>query len=143
VCPFNRAAPARVGGDPELAPRDAEHAAPALLALLRQGAGARRRYLAGSPMRRVSRARMVRNVCIALGNAGDPSAVPALVRLLDDGSPLVRGHAAWALGRLGAAAPCRRKLTDETDPWVREELELAIGHAECGRAGPGPGSARR
>jgi epoxyqueuosine reductase len=132
VCPFNAAAPDRVTADPELAPRDQAHAIPELIALLAHGAGERKRYLAGSAMRRVSRARMARNACIALGNAGDPAAVPALVATLGDRSALVRGHAAWALGRLGAAEPCRQALQTETDPWVREELALAIASATGG-----------
>jgi epoxyqueuosine reductase len=142
VCPFNAAAPDRVAADPELEARDPAHATPALLALLAQGAGERRRYLAGSAMSRVSRARLARNVCIALGNAGDPAAIPALREALGDGSALVRGHAAWALGRLGATEPCREALAGEDDPWVREELELAIG-AASGGAPPAPRAAPR
>ena len=44
-----------------------------------------------------------RNAAVALGNALDRAAVPALERALaEDRSPLVRGHAAWALGRIGS-----------------------------------------
>jgi epoxyqueuosine reductase len=51
------------------------------------------------------------------------------VARLDDDTPLVRGHVAWALGRAGtsearAALAARRAI--ETDPWVQEEIDLAI-----------------
>ncbi len=60
---------------------------------------------AGSPIRRARRAGFLRNVCVALGNRGEPAAVPALVRTLAaDPEPLVRGHAAWALGEIGRRA---------------------------------------
>jgi epoxyqueuosine reductase len=55
--------------------------------------------------------------------------VPALATALDDLEPLVRGHAAWALGRLGggtARAQLERALRRETDVWVREECALAL-----------------
>ena len=60
-----------------------------------------RRRFSGSPLKRAKLVGLKRNVCVALGNAGDPSAVPALMRALDEAEPLVRRHAAWALGRLG------------------------------------------
>jgi len=51
-----------------------------------------------------------RNAAVALGNTLDRAAVPALERaLVEDAHPLVRGHAAWALGRLGS--PYARALT--------------------------------
>ena len=52
---------------------------------------------------------------------------------LPAGEPLIRGHAAWALGRLGGP-PARQGLTlalrREADPWVRDECGLAL--EECG-----------
>ncbi len=80
---------------------------------------------------------MLRNVCVALGNWGDPLAVPALVLALNDSEPLPRGHAAWALGRLGARQgaalvvdPLTQRLAVETVDWVRGELQDAL--AEVG-----------
>jgi epoxyqueuosine reductase len=43
---------------------------------------------------------MVRNALVAAGNSGDDTLVPAIVTLLDDESPVVRGAAIWALGQL-------------------------------------------
>lgn len=60
----------------------------------------------GSPIRRAGRAGFLRNVAVAIGNwLGKVEVVPegavaVLVRALGDEEPLVRGHAAWALGRL-------------------------------------------
>jgi epoxyqueuosine reductase len=67
----------------------------------------------------------LRNVCVALGNAGDPAAIPALSRALaGDRSALVRGHAAWALGRL-AAREVLATATD-SDPFVQDEIDAAL-----------------
>jgi epoxyqueuosine reductase len=61
-----------------------------------------------------------------LGNAGDPRAEHVLVQALQEGEPLVRGHAAWALGRLGLHAVLEGRVMVEPDPWVREELKRAL-----------------
>jgi len=64
-----------------------------------------RALFAGSPILRASRGGFLRNVCVALGNRGAAAAAPRLVRVLaGDPEALVRGHAAWALGELGARA---------------------------------------
>ncbi len=77
----------------------------------------------GSPIKRTKRRGLLRNVAVALGNWGSPEAVPALAIALNDEEPLVRGHAAWALGRIGAEA-ARQALRG------REEVEE---DAWCGR----------
>jgi epoxyqueuosine reductase len=82
---------------------------------------------------RTRRSGLLRNVCIALGNVADRGSVPALARALHDVEPLVRGHAAWALGRLGGAAArahLEQALRREGDAWVRDECALAL--QECG-----------
>jgi epoxyqueuosine reductase len=128
VCPWNRFA----GGpaDPGLAARP-ENAAPALIPLLALDEEGFRSRFPRSAVRRTKRAGLVRNVAVALGNAGDPRAVPALVRALrGDPDPVVRGHAAWALGRLGgeeARRGLREALSSETDGAVRREVEAALG----------------
>ena len=78
---------------------------------------------------RTRRSGLLRNVCIALGNIADRTSVPALATALDDVEPLVRGHAAWALGRLGGAtarAHLEQALRHETDAWVRDECAQAL-----------------
>lgn len=83
----------------------------------------------GSAIRRAKRAGFLRNVAVALGNWRAPEAVPALVRALEDAEPLVRGHAAWALGRIGTAealAALEVRLEHQDDRCVREEIRLAF-----------------
>lgn len=123
VCPFNRFA--RPVGETAFYPMDWDAAAPPLLALLALDEAAFARRYAGSPVRRIKRARLVRNACIAAGNWGSEMAAPALIALLDDGEPLVRGHAAWALHRIGGPATqaaLSTALATETDNDVRREL---------------------
>ena len=71
-----------------------------------------------------------RNAVVALGNSGDRAAVPALEHLLRcDPRPLIRLHAAWALGRLGGTRARRtleQQLRRETDPAVTGELQQAM-----------------
>lgn len=121
VCPFNAG-----GGephDPLLTPRSIEHALPDLVALAAKGANQIRQLVRRTAMRRVSRELLLRNVAVALGNTGSADAIPSLVALLAHRSPLVRSHAAWALGRLGARDILA--VHSDDDPSVREEIELA------------------
>ncbi len=101
------------------------HALSELLALDEAGFRARFR---GTPVLRAKRRGLVRNACVAAGNSGDPSLVPSLIPLLSDPEPVVRGHAAWALGCIGgpvAQEALSAALAQEADPWVREEIALA------------------
>jgi len=82
-----------------------------------------------SAVKRTKRRGLLRNVAVALGNWGSPEAVPALAVALNDEEPLVRGHAAWALGRIGAEAARQALLGRdevEEDGWVREEITAAL-----------------
>ena len=83
---------------------------------------------AGTSIMRAKRQGMQRNACVALGNLGDRAAVPVLSDALRRGDPLVRGHAAWALGRIGGDAASRaltQAAADESDPEVLEEIVTA------------------
>ncbi|HEX6749435.1 MAG TPA: tRNA epoxyqueuosine(34) reductase QueG [Longimicrobium sp.] len=87
------------------------------------------RRFKNSPIKRTKRRGLLRNVAVALGNWGAPEAVPALAIALNDEEPLVRGHAAWALGRIGsegATQALSSRLEAESDTWVREEIALAL-----------------
>jgi epoxyqueuosine reductase len=138
VCPVNQRVEARLraagrlsGAREPLAfrPRVGIGSSPALIELLAlddQGFRARFRH---SPIKRAKRRGLLRNVCVALGNSGDAAAVPALARALGDHEPLVRRHAAWALGRLGGAH-AREALeaarAREQEPEVRAEIACAL-----------------
>ncbi len=119
VCPFN-AAP-REGGPVGLRPR---LESPNLVEILGLGTAQVRQLVKRTALRRLHRPQLLRNVCVALGNAGDAGAIPALRRAFEHEGPLVRGHAVWALGRLGDVAYLR-EASDE-DPFVKEELEAAL-----------------
>jgi epoxyqueuosine reductase len=89
---------------------------------------------AASPIRRTGRDGFLRNVCIALGNRGDAAAVEVLAHTLKtDRSPLVRAHAAWALGEIARRdAAARERVTAmladaqrDADASVRDEAFAA------------------
>ena len=71
-----------------------------------------------------------RNAAVALGNALDRSTVPALRESLEgDPHPMVRSHAAWALGRIGSPAAIEaleKRLNLECEHTVREEISNAL-----------------
>jgi epoxyqueuosine reductase len=98
VCPWNKFADAAAANRAFVG--RAELAAPELADLITLDDAGFRQVFAGSPIKRIGRDRMVRNALIAAGNSGDGTLVPAIVTLLDDGSPVVRGAAIWALGQL-------------------------------------------
>ena len=128
VCPHNtKTSP---GGHREFAPRQDGGGRPALLPLLNITEEEFRTRFHGSAVKRAKRGGLRRNVAVALGNLADPVAAPALLlALADEEAPLVRGHAAWALGRIGTEAARRGlelRLDREPDAWVREEISLAL-----------------
>jgi len=88
----------------------------------------RERY-SGTALMRAKWEGMRRNACILLGNRGRSEALPALVRALSDPDPVVRAHAAWAIGRIGgerARELLQRAASDESYPAVREEIDHAL-----------------
>jgi epoxyqueuosine reductase len=122
VCPWNKFAVA--ARDARLQAREGANS-PALDELLALDDAAFRRRFAGTPVKRTGRDRVLRNALIAAGNSGDTSLVPAVQRLLDDASPLVRAMAVWALRQLAGgqtwASARKRHLSRETDVAVRAE----------------------
>ena len=78
-----------------------------------------------------------RNALVALGNSGGPDAVAVAIRYLQDPDPLLRAHAAWALGRLGGPEvppALAEALAAEVDAGVRAEIEGAQAAAAAGAA---------
>lgn len=126
VCPVNRKA---IGSlEPAFRQRH-DFAAPALIPLLELDQAAFSKRFRRSPIKRTKRVGLQRNVCVALGNIGDPAAIPTLAKTLNHDSSLVRRHAAWALGRIGgrqAADALSAALKEEPCHDVVEEIRLAL-----------------
>ncbi len=124
VCPFQRFA--QPTHEIALQPSDSDRAAPPLIDLLALDEAGFAVRFGGSAIARIKRDRLVRNACIAAGNWRNERAIPLLVKLLDDATPLVRGHAAWALGRIDTTLPALKLRYDrESDADVRAEIALA------------------
>jgi epoxyqueuosine reductase len=126
VCPWNKFA--QQGREAKLAARDVARA-PTLADLVQLDDAQFRAMFAKTAVKRTGRDRFIRNVLTAIGNSGDPSLLPHVERLLTDASPLVRGAAVWALGRLDPArlialAPAH---IGEPDAGVAEEWAAAAG----------------
>ena len=98
ACPWNRFAQA--SREAAFAPR------PAVLLDLREllalDAEQFREIFRGSPIARIKRRGLLRNVCVALGNTGTRADLPALERAAADPDPLIAEHAIWASLRLPA-----------------------------------------
>jgi len=124
VCPFNRFA--QPTDEPAFWSESWDNVAPSLLDLLLLDEEGFDRRFANSPVKRIKHGRLVRNACVAAGNWGRETAVPALEALLVHPEPLVRGHAGWALHQIGSRS-AHQALTaaqqHEQDERVRSELE--------------------
>jgi len=125
VCPWNRKAP--LTSEPSFQPVADLSPADAVELLQLDEAGFRERFHS-TPLSRPKRSGLLRNAAIVLGNSGRLDAVPALIAALADPEPLIRGAAAWALGKLGdddaRSALCER-LALESDAAVIDELTSA------------------
>jgi len=131
VCPYNHKF-ARELAEPSFAPRasiagkDASTLARELLSMSQPEFSS---AFNGSPMKRAKLRGMKRNATVVLGNSGDPSAVPSLSAALSDEEPVVRVHAAWALGQIGceaATGPLLSRAGEESDARVLAALRSAL-----------------
>lgn len=118
VCPFN--AGKGPAAEPMLTPRSHAHALPDLVELAFTNTNQLRQFTKRTALRRTPRPILRRNIAIALGNTGDPRAIPALAHLLEDPHAIVRAHAIWALAQLGASLPAT-----DPDPDVQAEITYA------------------
>jgi epoxyqueuosine reductase len=127
VCPWNsRSAPSRQAEFRTRAVLDEL----SLAGLISLGVEAYQETFRRSPMKRAKRRGLLRNAAVAIGNSLDPGYLSLLdERLGLEGEPLVRGHIAWAVGRIGGEEAIRI-LTGaqirEGEPYVREEIETAL-----------------
>ncbi len=128
VCPYTRAA--RPEPDTAFLPKTVENAYPSLHRLLALNDLEFRDLYRGTPVTRAKRRGLARNAAVALGNLGSDADVPILVETLSHhDEPLVRGHAAWALARIGgsrAANALHRRHGVEPDDGVRAEILTAL-----------------
>lgn len=130
ICPWNRLAEKP---EPDFLTPRAENYLPELASLLRLDEEGFRKRFRKSPVKRTGRAGLLRNACIAAGNSADPCFAPLLIERLGDAEPLIRGHAAWALGQLGQALswePVRAALEAarmrEKDHETHEDISITI-----------------
>jgi epoxyqueuosine reductase len=83
-----------------------------------------------SPLERPRRRGLLRNSCVVAGNMDDPGTLPALLKLLQsDPEPVVRSHAAWAIGQIdgpGGVEGLVEARGREQDPHVLLEIDAAL-----------------
>jgi epoxyqueuosine reductase len=126
VCPWNAEPAGAVRPEMELPPERGELTLARLLRLPREEYVERFR---GSPMKRAKLEGLQRNAAVAMGNRRESRYVESLAEALRIGESLVRGHAAWALGRIGgeeARAALEAALAAEGDGDVRAEIAAAL-----------------
>jgi epoxyqueuosine reductase len=127
ACPPTNRAPRNAAA---FAPVDEETRAPSLGSLLRLKSGEFKRRYANTAIGWRGGAILRRNAAVAMGNMLDRADVPALEEAVaGDPHPLVRGHAAWALGRIGsprALAALHDRFGRETDELVSDEIHAAL-----------------
>lgn len=127
VCPWNRFSNSPV--DPAFSHLFAQRHPELLVELALSTEEFSRKYH-HSPLRRAKRRGYLRNIAVALGNLGNPDTVEPLVGVLDsDPEPLVRAHAAWALGQIGTGIVWKalaRAATQEMDSQVMQAIKNSL-----------------
>ena len=111
-----------------LRPRD-DLVAPRLVDLVTLDDAAFRAFFSGSPVKRITRDRFIRNTLIALGNSGDVSVLPQVIEKLSDPAAIVRAMAVWAWAELdpkAARAAAATALASEPDEDVCNEWKVLI-----------------
>jgi epoxyqueuosine reductase len=112
ACPWNRFA--QTSREAAFASREGTRLP--LAALLALDEEQFRALFRGSPIKRIKRRGLLRNVCVALGNTGTPADIPVLEKAAADPEPLIREHARWALERLASRFPAGAKTSAPADP---------------------------
>jgi epoxyqueuosine reductase len=125
ACPVNQNGPAAVAARPD----GGLGAEIALLPLLNLSNREFRAAFGETAIAWRGRETVQRNALVVLGNTGDPASVPAVTAALLDARPVIRGHAAWALGRLGgreSRAALEKAMAREADGRVTAEIHAAL-----------------
>lgn len=128
VCPWNQHVP-KSQSNPFF-PQEGFTPLPNLLDELRLTPQDFNQKYRSSPIQRARRKGYLRNICVALGNASDPAALPALGEVLErEVEPLIRLHAAWAIGQIRhkqSQEILNKALKLEVDPLVQQEILFAL-----------------
>ena len=127
VCPVNRKA--QITDEPTFKLGEHGYNSIELIPLLSLSTQEFNEKFKNNPIKRTKRSGFLRNVCVALGNIGDPKALPALFDSLQDQDPIIRSHAAWAIGEIGgekAINALSLRANTEGDETVLQEISSAI-----------------
>jgi epoxyqueuosine reductase len=126
VCPLNTATTAIEAAEFQIPDN---RRALDLPGLLRMGRDEYVETFRHSAMKRAKLSGLKRNAAVAMGNSGSADFVESLSEALMDSEPVVRGHAAWALGRIGGDSgrqALKGALKNEEHPEVRSEIVAAL-----------------
>ncbi len=129
VCPWNISFSRPAGEDPFSHREDLRGLDP--LSIVAMDEATFRSKYSGTPLMRAKWEGMRRNACVVLANRRQREALPALARALNDPDPVLRGHAAWAVGQIGgeeATRMLRSLVATETSPEVLAEIRPFISH---------------
>lgn len=130
VCPWNRKSPE--GTEPEFHPLPDQNPIQ-LRTLFELDDAAFRERFRKTPLWRPKRRGLLRNAAIVLGNQPHDENIACLKLGLNDDESLVRGAAAWALGRHRAAVSepiLRTRLSVESDLEVQAEIQQAMNQLQ-------------
>ncbi len=131
VCPWNRKFALELAQNSPFAPRDltaSSHSRELALELSAMSPAEYASVFRGSAMKRAKLRGLRRNAAVVLGNSGAQKAITALSLALDDEDPLLRSHAAWALGRI-ASFDARVSLECRLDREVDRDVRVALMRA--------------
>jgi epoxyqueuosine reductase len=120
VCPVNRKA--KVGNSNEFKERTG-FGLPELVPILEMNQETFSKVYRNSPIKRAKLMGLKRNACVALGNSGDPNAIGPLAKALKNEEPIVKIHAAWALGRIGGKEAHKVLLEESNNKNITEVKE--------------------
>jgi epoxyqueuosine reductase len=133
ACPINKKA--ECGGIPSFNWESGLGGNPLLLPLINISADDFKSHIVPTTAGWIRRTRFRRNAIVAAGNAGDTEAVPYLFVSLQDSEPVIRGHAAWALGKIGGqnvSSTLEKALYTEEDDDVISEIKSALDRLSSG-----------
>jgi len=135
VCPYNASTPSCASSlwDPN---RDSI-VLPDIPVILSWDAAAYRQFMEDTALFWRGRTVLQRNALLVLGNRKDQDDVPLLNAMLHDPRPVIRGHAAWALGQNlqpKVADRLRYAEKDEKDDQVLREIRQALSAGIGGSA---------